>query len=81
MTPIYIRPYRMTKYHNEVLSKHIQELSDLKLIKKSRSPWSSPAFIVNKKNGEPRLVIDYRDLNQVTKSHPFPMPMIVDLFD
>ncbi len=81
VTPIYKRPYRMTKNHNEVLSKHIQELLDLKLIKKSRSPWSSPAFIVDKKNGEPRLVIDYRDLNQITKSHPFPMPRIVDLFD
>ena len=26
-------------------------------------------------------MIDYRDLNKVTKSHPFPFPRLEDIFD
>lgn len=40
------------------------------------SSYASPAFIINKKSGEPRAVIDYRGVNKQTKRNHFPLPNI-----
>ncbi len=38
-------------------------------------------MLVPKPNNQHRLVIDYRELNKITKSHPFPLPRLNDIFD
>jgi hypothetical protein len=52
----------------EYCKKEIAELLQRKLIENSRSPWACPAFYVNKhseqKRGKPRMVINYRALNE-----------------
>jgi hypothetical protein len=49
-----------------------------KLIEVSRSPWACPAFYVNKhseqKRGKPRMVINYRALNDALLPIRFPLP-------
>lgn len=47
-------------------------------IRPSQSPWASPALLVPKKNGEYRLCVDYRGLNQITTDGNYPMPIISD---
>lgn len=49
------------------LKKHLQDLLAAGVIEESYSPYASPAVLVRKKNGELRLVIDYRRLNNYTK--------------
>ena len=81
VNPIYRAAFRTSKKEEEKMKDHIDELLLYKMIRPSRSPWSFPAFLVPKPNNKTRLVIDYRELNKITKSHPFPMPRIVDIFD
>lgn len=42
---------------------HLQELIDHKIITESKSPYASPIIIMQKKNGNLRMCIDYRSLN------------------
>ena len=43
-----------------------------------KSPWAAPAFIVYR-NGKPRMVIDYRKLNEIVISDEFPLPKQEDI--
>ena len=64
---IRVKPMR----HNEIDVKEFQvqlkELSDLKLIRPSKSPHSSPAFMVRNRNeinrNKARMVVNYKQLN------------------
>ena len=38
-------------------------------------------FLVEKKDGSLRMVVDYRALNEVTIKNKYPLSMINDLFD
>jgi hypothetical protein len=55
------------------------------LIRKSYSPWSCTAFYVNKnaekERGVPRLVINYKPLNEVLMWIRYPIPNKKDLLD
>ena len=44
------------------------------IIKVSDSPYASAVVVVNKKGGELRFCVDYRDLNFITISNKFPLP-------
>ena len=79
--PIYHHGFRRSPKETDQMKEQIDELIKYKMVRPSRSPWSFPAFLVAKPNNQRRLVIDYRELNKITKSHPFPMPRIVDIFD
>lgn len=54
----------------------INRLKRLNIIRDSCSSFSSPAFPLQKKNGEIRFVIDYRKLNAKTIPSNFPIPRI-----
>jgi hypothetical protein len=50
-------------------------------IRVSNSPYGAMALIVKKKDGEPRVVIDYRGLNEITVKNKYPLPLMDELFD
>ena len=79
--PIYLNNNRSAVREKEQMNEQIDELLKFNMIIPSRSALSFPAFLVPKPNNQMRLVIDYRELNKITKSHPFPMPRIVDILD
>ena len=59
---------RMGKPYAERLRKVLDEQLRWGWIRRSRgSPWSAAALLVPKKDGNDRLVIDYRGLNAVKK--------------
>lgn len=64
------RPIRYSPTDQKELEIQIKELLTLGLIKESKSPHSSPAFLVRNHNetkrGKARMVIDYRELNKKT---------------
>lgn len=49
--------------------------------KSSPSSFGSPIFIIKKKDGGLRFIVDYRILNKLTIKHRYPLPSTDDLFD
>ena len=54
---------------------------DHNLIVLSSSAWASPIVVVKKEDGQDRLCIDYRKVNQVTVPDNFPLPRVIDCLD
>lgn len=77
--PIRLRPYRTPLQNTETIDNAIDEMLDAGVISRSRSPWSFPVVIVNKKDGSKRFCVDYRKLNNITVKNSFPLPLIDDL--
>ena len=49
------------------------------VIKRSKSPWSFPLVVVQKKDGTSRMCVDFRKLNKITKTMSYPLPLIDDI--
>ena len=80
-TPVFHRPYRFSKSERDTLNEIIIDLETNGIIRESTSPYASPAILVKKKNGEARMVVDYRQLNKITKRIQYPLPIIDDHID
>ena len=67
----------------EYCKKEIQYLLQKGLSRPSKSPWSCPAFYVNKnaeiERGVPRLVINYKSLKEALQWIRYPIPNKADL--
>jgi hypothetical protein len=51
----------------------LEDMPQRGVIEESDIPWSSPVVVVRKKNGELRICVDYRKLNDVTRKDCFPL--------
>lgn len=73
--PIRQRPYYMNpKYKEKVKSEFDKLLEGDYIFEVENSEWVSPVVVVSKKNGKPRVCVDYRALNKATKKNLFPIP-------
>jgi hypothetical protein len=45
----------------------------------SDSEWAAPTFIIPKKNGTVRFILDFRRLNEELKRKPYPIPKIAQM--
>ena len=48
-------------------------------VEEGQSAWSSPTFVVAKKGGKWRGVVDFRALNEATVTDAHPLPRIEDI--
>ena len=78
-TPIKLRPYRTPIQNRQVIEKTIDEMMGANIVRRSKSPWSFPIVIVDKKDGSKRFCVDFRKLNQITKPNSYPLPLIDDI--
>jgi hypothetical protein len=73
-----VKPMQYSPQDREEFGKQIKELLDLKVIKPSKSPHMSPAFLVEneaeKRRGKKRMVVNYKAINTATigDSHNLP---------
>ncbi|KAG0435873.1 Transposon Tf2-6 polyprotein, partial [Dictyocoela muelleri] len=72
------RPYQIPYKYYDLVKKEIKSLIDQGIIKHSNSDYSSPAFPIVKRNGEIRLVVDFRALNNILDDSGYPFPEIWD---
>ena len=81
--PTKAKPIQMSKELLSYCEKEIHDLLDKNLIRKSKSPWSCSAFYVKKQaeleRGTPRLVINYKPLNDALRWIRYPIPNKKDL--
>ncbi|GFR66735.1 zinc finger protein [Elysia marginata] len=78
-TPVRQRPYPVPYAMRQTLRDELRKMEDLKIIRKSSSPYSSPVVVVKKKDGSNRVCIDYRRLNKITTFDPQPMTPPADV--
>lgn len=79
--PISFRPRRISFNEKGKLREILDKLLDDEIIRPSASPYASPIVLVNKKNGELRVCVDYREINKITIQNNFPTPLIDDHLD
>lgn len=84
--PVKSKIYRYPPCHRKEIDRQVNELLDQGIIRPSRSPYSSPVWLVPKKPGPDglpkfRMVIDYRDLNSKTIANSYPLPNIQTIID
>lgn len=79
--PVCQRPYRTNRHERETISKIVGEWKEAGLVRETTSPYASPVLLVTKKNGESRLVVDYRKLNAQTQRINFPLPNMNDCLE
>ena len=76
------QPVRHTPFAaRQEIARQLKQTQEQNVIYPSDSPWASPVILVRKKDSLLHFCIDYRSLNLVTKSDPFPLPRIDDLLD
>lgn len=76
--PIYTKQYPMEYSREKVVEDTVENLLAAGIIQSSRSPYNSPTVLVKKKNGDWRMVVDYRAINAKTVKDKWPMPVIED---
>jgi hypothetical protein len=79
--PPNIRPYRLPHKQKDIVESLIKEMLEHQEIRKSTSPYCSPAIIVSKKDKSWRLCNDFHQLNAITIKNKYPIPVIEDLLD
>ena len=81
---IRVKPMQYTPQDREEFAKQIEELLQLKVILRSKSPHTSPAFMVEKeaekRRGKKRMVVNYKALNAETIDDAYYLPRKQELF-
>jgi hypothetical protein len=73
--------YNLNEVELKTLREWITEQLEKGYIRPSTSPAGYPVMFVPKKNGKLRLVIDYRQLNEITIKDRTPLPLITEIRD
>jgi len=79
--PIYSRPRRLPPSENEIVERQIEEWIRDGIIETCSSEYASPVLVVRKKDGSPRVCIDYRKVNEIIVKDRYPLPLIEDQLD
>ncbi|RMB88511.1 hypothetical protein DUI87_35088 [Hirundo rustica rustica] len=76
---VHHRQYRTTRDAVIPIHKMIRELETQGVVSKTHSPFNSPIWPVRKPDGEWRLTVDYRALNEVTPPLSAAVPDMLEL--
>ena len=76
-----LKLYKVSPAEQTLINEQLRELLDSKAIQPSKSQYGSPVLFVKKPDGSLRFVIDYRNLNAVTKKDKYPIPETTELLD
>lgn len=75
------RVFELSENELRILRDYISEQLEKGFIRPSKSPYGFPLFFVPKKDGSVRPVVDYRELNKVTISNSYPLPLISEILN
>ena len=66
--------------NKKIIEDSFNEMMERRVLRRGLSEFASPVHIVRKKNGRPRICVDFRKLNLITEDTFFPIPRIDDIF-
>lgn len=79
--PFRKRPFLLSPYMQEHLTKEVNRMLELGLIRPSTSPYSANVLLVKKDSGEYRTCYDGRPLNSISVPQPYPLPYLRRILD
>lgn len=79
--PIKQHPYRLSPLKLSHVKEELAYMEEIGAVEPGQSDWSSPVVLVPKPDKSWRLCIDYRKVNQVTRTDAFPIPRLEDCID
>ncbi len=77
--PIYAPAYQLPHSQRQIVDEHVKDMQTQGITQDSLSPWNSPIFLVPKKDGNFRPLIDFRRVNEVTEDEKYPLPVLRNL--
>jgi hypothetical protein len=80
-TPVRSSPYWCTPPKLKIFREMIDDLLEKGVVTPSKSPYVSPAFLLPKRGGGFRMVVDYRKVNAKVVFNSYPMPTIKQAFE
>lgn len=79
--PKFNPPHRISPVQRLELKNQLDKLIQAKIVKHTKSNFASPAFLVRKKEKNTyRLVVSYKELNDIIQPDQYPLPRTIDLF-
>ena len=73
--PVRVPLRRIPEQYRPEVEEQIKSMLQQGIIEESSSPWMAPAVYVEKKSGDIRLCVDYREPNKRTKKDAYPLPL------
>jgi hypothetical protein len=73
--------YPVSAKETEFLRTWVDDNLQKHFIRESKSPFASPTFLIKKKNGDFRVIQDYRTLNEHTIPDVSPLPLIRSIIE
>jgi len=74
------RQFKLNEADKAEVLRQVKQMQDADVIERADSPWyNSPAFLVSKKSGQKRLVIDLRGINSLIIPKLVQLPHIDEL--
>ncbi|KAL2125802.1 hypothetical protein VTI74DRAFT_2712 [Chaetomium olivicolor] len=77
----FFKVYHTNEKQDAELRRYLEKNLKIGHIRPSTSPAGYPVLFVPKKNGELRMCVDYRQLNEQTVKNRYPLPLISHLRD
>ena len=77
--PVFAQSRRLSPEKLQAAKREFEALEQMGVIRRSKSPWSSPLHLVPKKDGSYRPCGDFRRLNGVTVPDKYQLPYMADV--
>ena len=74
--PIFVKQFPVPEAYREQLNLQVKEWLKMGVVKPTNSPYNSPIFVVPKKDGSPRYVLDFRKLNENSHTDKYSMKTV-----